>query len=248
MPEETKHGMQCPEFDAMLMDAIDRVLSSAQQARFEAHARMCPTCGLIFAEVDAGRLWLKSIEEVEPPVHLVQNILASTTGISSARLALGGEPSQTPLSERMREWFDVWIRPGFTAVRQPRFALSFGMIFFSFSVGLSASGLKAKDLAQISLRPSAVKHTYYSTQAKVVKYYENIRLVYEVESRVNQVKRVITPAEPAPAEKQQNRNNDTSGKPEQRQERNSSRDVNQPVLASLPSPSVTMATLSWRLV
>jgi hypothetical protein len=34
-------------------------------------------------------------------------------------------------------------------VRQPRFVMSFGMIFFSFSLALSAAGVKPKDVAKV---------------------------------------------------------------------------------------------------
>ncbi|HXO32269.1 MAG TPA: zf-HC2 domain-containing protein, partial [Candidatus Acidoferrales bacterium] len=85
MPDHSKNdltgnGMQCHEFDGLLTDALDGVLSSLQLDRFQAHARICPACGPLFAEVEAGRNWLKDLTEVEPPVSLVTNILASTTG------------------------------------------------------------------------------------------------------------------------------------------------------------------------
>ncbi len=74
--------------------------------------------------------------------------------------------------------------------------MSFGMAFFSLSVALSVLGVKPADLRSVSLRPTAIRHTYYNTQARVVRYYENIRFVYEVESRVRELKRNVTPAEP----------------------------------------------------
>ncbi len=80
----------------------------------------------------------------------------------------------------------------------------------------------------------------------MVKYYENIRFVYEIESRVREFKRVTAPAEPAPKEEnnKEKKNNNTSGQPEPGQERNYSQGENQPVLASLPNdpPVVTMTT------
>ena len=72
--------------------------------------------------------------------------------------------------------------------------------------------------------------------ARVVKYYENIRFVYEIESRMRELKRVTAPAEPSPKEQnKEQKNNNTSGEPEQKQERNYSQGENQPVLASLPN-------------
>jgi hypothetical protein len=109
------------------------------------------------------------------------------------------------------------------------------------------AGVKLSDLRHMDLRPSAVKRTYYETQGRVVKYYENIRFVYEIESRVREFKRATTPAEPGPApeeRKERKNNNNTSGQPEQKQERNYSQEGTQPVLASAPNdpPVVTVTT------
>jgi hypothetical protein len=128
-------------------------------------------------------------------------------------------------------------------VRQPRFALSFGMAFFALSVGLTVAGVKPADLAHISLRPATIRLTYYHTQARVVRYYENIRIVYEVESLARQVKRNVAPAEPGPA-KTKERKNDTTQQPEQKQERNYSQIENELILASAPvGPSLKSCDL-----
>jgi hypothetical protein len=118
-------------------------------------------------------------------------------------------------------------------VRQPRFAMSFGMAFFALSVGLTAAGVKPADLRQISLRPAAIRHTYYNTQARVIRYFDNVRAVYEVQAALRGIKRNVTPAEPGPA-KPKERKNDTSQQPEQKQERNYSQTGEQLILASAP--------------
>jgi len=122
--------------------------------------------------------------------------------------------------------------------------MSFGMIFFSFSLALNAAGVKPADVAKVDLRPSALRHAYNDAQIKVVKYYDNIRFVYEIESKVRELKRANTPAEPGPQQQKENRKNNTSGQPEQRQDRNYSQEYNQPVLAALRdvSPAVTVIT------
>jgi len=68
--------------------------------------------------------------------------------------------------------------------------------------------------------------------------------VYEIESKVRELKRANTPAEPGPPEQRQDRKNDTSGQPDQRQDRNYSQEYNQPMLAALrdASPAVTVTT------
>ncbi len=95
---------------------------------------------------------------------------------------------QPSLGERIREWADSLLTPVWSTVRQPRFAMSFGMAFFSLSVALSVAGVKPTDLKQADLSRNGLRRTYYTTSARVVKYYENIRLVYEIESRVQEFK------------------------------------------------------------
>ena len=237
MPDHTSNGMQCNEFDLLLSDALDGALTGTGLDRFQAHARVCKVCGPQFAEAEAGRNWLKGLTEVEPPASLVTNILASTTGVDTQRLRVTARSPQPRIS-----WWEhvqaSLLEPIWATVRQPRFAMSFGMAFFALSVGLTVAGVKPADLRQVSLRPSAIRHTYYATQARVVHYYENVRIVYEVESRVREIKRNVAPAEPGlkqsrPA-KQKDDKNDTTQQPEQKQERNYSQTDNHLILASAP--------------
>src|SRR5580700_10597165 len=251
MPDHTNksnlsNGMQCHDFDTLLSDALDGVLTGAQLDTFHAHARTCSVCGPLLADVTAGRNWLKDLTEVEPPVSLVTNILASTTGVDTQRLRvnvpasqLGASRSGVSMWDRMQAWASGAIQPVWGTVRQPRFAMSFGMAFFSLSVALSVLGVKPADLRSISLRPAAIRHTYYNTQARVVRYYENIRFVYEVESRVRELKRNVVPAEAAPAGEKKDHKNDTTQQPEQKQDRNYTQNENHLILACAPlGPSV----------
>src|SRR3982074_1968684 len=95
MPLQTNYGMQGHEFDVLLTDALDGVLTGGKLDGFQAHTRICAECGPLFAEAEAGRNWLKGLTEVEPSAGLVENILASTTGIASDRLPAPG-PSTPP--------------------------------------------------------------------------------------------------------------------------------------------------------
>src|SRR5580704_9067645 len=200
MPDHTSNGMQCHEFDGLLSDALDGVLTGLQLDRFQAHSRTCSVCGPLFAEVQAGRNWLKDLTEVEPLAGLVNNILASTTGVDTQRLRVNVSAPQPRISwiERAQAWASGAMQPVWGTVRQPRFAMSFGMAFFSLSVALSVLGVKPADLRSVSLRPSAIRHAYYNTQARVVRYYDNIRFVYEVQAVASKLKRNVAPAEAAP--------------------------------------------------
>jgi hypothetical protein len=243
MAAENHNDMHCQEFDALLSEAIDRTLAGPKSSSFQAHAKDCPVCGPILAEAEQGQRWLKQLVEVEPPADLVNNILAATTGIDTVRLR-GAAAAQVSWFDRLRDWVDLLLSPIAGVVRQPRFVMSFGMAFFSLSISLSLAGVKVSDLRHADLRPSAIKRNYYETSGKVVKYYENIRFVYEIESRVREFKRATTPAEPAPKEKDRSHKNDNSVRPDEKQERNYSRGESQVILASFSAapPVVKLAT------
>jgi hypothetical protein len=118
-------------------------------------------------------------------------------------------------------------------VRQPRFAMSFGMAFFALSVGLTVAGVKPSDIRQVDLRPAAIKRTYYNTQARVIRYVDNVRPVLEVQAALRTIKRNVNPAEPGPS-KQKERKNDTTQQPEQKQDRNYSQTGERLILAGDP--------------
>ena len=247
MAAENKNGMQCTEFDALLSEALDQRLSGEKLESFQAHARGCPTCGPLLAEADAGLRWLHELVEVDAPITLVDNILAATSGIDTARLrGTAKAPAQISWFDRMQNWANGVFTPILGVARQPRFAMSFGMAFFSLSITMSLAGVKLSDVRHVDLRPSAVKRNYYETSGKVMKYYDNIRFVYEIESRVREFKRATMPAEPAPQEQEKDkhhRNDNTSGQPEPRQDRNYSQEGGQVILASLTNnpPVVILA-------
>src|SRR5579871_402526 len=244
MPEHTHNGMQCNEFDALLSDALDGVQTGTVLDRFQAHAHSCKACGPLFAEAEAGRGWLKGLMEVEPPANLVANILASTTGVDTQRLRASVPQHRVTWLEQMQASVSGFLEPVWATVRQPRFAMSFGMAFFALSVGLTVAGVKPTDIRAISLRPSAIRHTYYETRARVVRYVDNVRPVLELQAAIHGVKRNLEPAEPGrqtkPAKVREEKNDDTTQQPEQKQERNYSQTDSRYMLACAPlGPSVS---------
>src|SRR5437868_10467566 len=180
-----------------MTDAFDGLLSPASQRGFDAHRQQCATCGPLFREAEAGMAWLRTLEEVQPPGNLVRNILAATTVQTSA--ALAAAPKMDWKQRLSVVWADV-LAPFRGLIAQPRMAMTGAMALFSVSLSLNLAGVKLGDLRHMDLRPSAVREQatmkYYETTARIVKYYENIRLVYEVESRLQELKRATTSEEP----------------------------------------------------
>jgi len=253
MKEKENNGMQCSEFDALLSQAIDGTLSGERLTAFEAHGRVCQLCGPLLREAEAGHSWLKSLPEVEPRADLVTNILLRTSGVVPSRSHVPAGTTTVTWMDRLRDWAGMIYSPVVAAARQPRFAMSFGMAFFTLSVSLSLAGVRLSDLRHVDLRPSAIRRSYYETSGRVVKYYENIRFVYEIQARVRQFKEATAPAQ-APPEPQNENNNDrkdktknnTSGQPEQKQERNYSQEGSQPVFASLPDDPPVVSVTTYR--
>lgn len=236
MNGETQHGMQCAEFDALLSEALDGTLSNGSMASFEQHKSACATCGAMFAEAEAGLKWLKTLDEVEPPSNLIHNILAVTSG--RAETVRAEATAKQPIWERVRAWVEPHVSPLLT----PRFAMSLAMAFFSVTMVMNVAGVRAKDLRRMDLTPSGLTKTYYESQARVVKYYENIRLVYEIESRVRELKRAAStddgsnteqPKQEKKATPKDEKQNNTNREPEQNQYQNYSRDKDDVVLVAL---------------
>jgi len=255
MKEKEQNGMQCAEFDALLSQAIDGTLSGDRLTAFEAHGRGCQTCGPLLQEAEAGHGWLKSLAEVEPPADLVTNVLLRTSGVVTSRSHSHAPAGATTVTwaDRVREWAEMIYSPVVAAARQPRFAMSFGMAFFTLSVTLGISGVRVSDLRHLDLRPSAIRRNYYETSGRVVKYYENIRFVYEIQARVRQFKEATAPVQTPPEPQNDNNNdrkdktkNNTSGQPDQKQERNYSQEGSQPVFASLPDDAPVVLVTTYR--
>jgi hypothetical protein len=227
--------IDCAEFDALLSQAIDGTLVGQKLAWFQEHRRQCQVCGPLAEEVEAGRRWLKSLEELEPPRELVARILVRTSGFGVA--PSGARSAAASWAGRIRQWAGTISAPVAGVARQPRFAMSFAMAFFALSISLSLAGVRLGDLRHLDLRPSAIRRTYYETAGRAVKYYDNIRFVYEIQSRVRQFREATAPPAPPADERKKDQKdgtkNNSSGQPEPRQERNYSWEGEQTVLASL---------------
>jgi hypothetical protein len=186
MPVDHKSEMQCAEFDLLLADALDGALSGAQATRFEQHKTACAKCYDLFAETKAGLEFLNTLDEVEPPRHLVHNILVATIGVSEQASVV--ETEAAPVTS---PWQRIWLgmRPVFAPIFTPRFGGSLAMAFFSITMVLNVAGIKFKDLRHMDLSSRSISSKYYAAQTRAIKYYDNIRLVYEFETRVRNLRR-----------------------------------------------------------
>lgn len=118
----------------------------------------------------------------------------------------------------------VWQHNSVVVLRrtflEPRLALVAAMAFFSITLTLNLMGVRLTNMHVADLQPGnlgrAVTRQYAEANARVARYYENLRIVYEVESRVQQLKRAAqTAPQPKQASDKQHKrssnSSDTSG-------------------------------------
>lgn len=191
MNKDLQNGLTCSQFEALLAEAFDdegQGFPPSTRDAFEAHRLSCPNCAPLFAEAKEGWLLLGTLEQVEPPRNLVHNILAATSRAEDAAAQL---PQMAGVGWAHRLWPSLRLpRMGFL---HSRFVTSFCMAFFSLSLTLSLAGVKVSDLAKVDWHPSALRKSvvlqYTQVEAKVMRYYDNMRIVVEVQSRLQQIRK-----------------------------------------------------------
>ncbi|HTC94901.1 MAG TPA: hypothetical protein VK699_15775 [Terriglobales bacterium] len=237
MNQTQQYGMQCSEFETLLTEAVESSLAEEQMQNFRGHATSCPACAALFAEALAGYQWLRSLEPVEAPVYLAHNILAATTGVIPA-----STPAQVRVPQSRGQQLGAWLRPLFAPLRQPRFAATFAMAFFSVTLMLNLVGFNP---LQVDWRPGALRsevaRAYYTNRTRVVRYYDSMRFVYELQARMREIKSMLPedttqqPQQQQREEKKEKNNKDISVQPEtdpEQKQENYAQQGNSPLLAS----------------
>ncbi len=200
--------LRCDEWENLIADALDGTLPAAEAAAFARHQGECALCAQMLKETQQGKAWMEYLAvEPEVPADLLKKILARTSDRLATGDASGVVVPGVPLPVRVVPARSAWHRV-LPVVRQvarqafePRLMMTAAMAFFSIALTLNLTGIKLSEVRASDLRPSRLRATltrqYYSTNEQVMKYYENLRLVYEMEARVRELRR-STETEPAP--------------------------------------------------
>ncbi|HEV2274156.1 MAG TPA: zf-HC2 domain-containing protein [Acidobacteriaceae bacterium] len=196
--------LHCEDLEGLMADAVDESLSAADAAAFRAHVEACAACAELFEQARRGIAWLGYLEaEPQTPADLMRKILARTSGAALTPAMPVGRAAQS--SARMQIRVPAWYRSAAPVARrivEPRLLMTAAMAFFSIALTLNLTGIRLSGIRLADLRPSAMRITlarqYYSAKEEGVKYYDNLRFVYEMEARVRELKR-STEAVPTPA-------------------------------------------------
>ena len=205
IPPQLGDAHHCAQCESMLADALDGTLSPKDQAAFDLHMAGCTTCTTMLADAQRGAAWMEMLKSYppEPPDTLLKRIFAETcdkaTNESRPAIVLGGNdhlrvpevllphpaayvaaktvlPFHTRLTQGLRSFGQT--------ILQPRFAMTAAMAFFSIALTLNLTGVRLRDLRASDLKPSSIVRSCYDAKARVVRYSDNLRVVYELESRV----------------------------------------------------------------
>ena len=190
------------ELENLASDYLEGQLEQARRHEVEAHLEACTACRELMADLRHALEICKSAEEIEPAPWLVSKILLATIGERKPTL---------------REKIASYVQP----VLRPRMAYSVvAMAVFSISIIINAAGIRLQDLTLADLNPRTwVKDANTKGHlmfAKAEKFFYDIRVVYEIESRLRQMRQEsgsgsspdngAPKSEPAPG-------NTTDGKP-----------------------------------
>ncbi|MCC7157768.1 MAG: zf-HC2 domain-containing protein [Bryobacterales bacterium] len=196
--------MKCSELEILICDYVDGALTAAEKATVELHLAVCGACRELVEDSRAAVSFMDRVPAVEPPAALVNDIL-----FRARRQALPRQP------KNVRTWLGKWFEP----VLQPRFAMGMAMTILSFSMLGRMAGIPARQLKASDLEPAriwaAMEDKAQRAWDRTKKYYESLRLVYEIQSTLNDWRgqeETAAPAAPAEGPIEKNSPADTPGK------------------------------------
>ena len=173
--------MNCADIEILLADYQDGTLAADQKSAIESHLSTCKACEELARDVAGAVAFMERASEVTAPPELVTRILFE---ISSGPSHVAVKPSW------FRRIFGNRIGGFMEPVLQPRYAMGMAFTLLSFAMLGRFAGIEVRHLSLSDLDPVKIWTTAEDrvtrTWQRGVKYYESLRLVYEIESRVKE--------------------------------------------------------------
>ncbi len=191
--------IECVVCEAMCPDAVDGTLTALDRRLFERHVAQCANCARELAEAQRGAAWLGMLKghTPEPPAALLAKILAETTGAEDPKkvppefvqaLPVRAIAPAWALTSVLRKVVDVFRVETARASFQPRMAMTAAMAFVSIALTLNLTGIKLKSLRASDFTPSGIRRNVVEVGASAARNFQNMRVVYQVESRVSELR------------------------------------------------------------
>jgi hypothetical protein len=201
-------ALRCEEWEALLADALDGLLPARDAVAFEAHGAACEGCADLLAHAKQGQAWLEYLHtEPEVPSGLVSKILDKTVGS-------GAIPVQVIAETGVGVSAGAAAIPWRRSFQETRLLMTVAMTFFSIALTLNMAGFKLTNIRLADLQPSNLSHTisreFYGAEGSVVKFYSGLRFVYQLESKVRELRR--DSSEPQQQQQQQPKKQEPSSR------------------------------------
>ena len=172
----------CEQTEDRLLDALDGTLSAAERGQMDEHTVGCARCVALVASVRQTVESLARLEAVEPAPWLVPKIIERTSG-------------RRPEKRRRLAWMDF--------LTQPRFAMGIATVAVTIVILAHAAGPQLSQLTPADLNPvnlvRAGNRQAHLTYARGEKFVNDLRVVYEIESRFASSPAMGDQPEPVPA-------------------------------------------------
>jgi anti-sigma factor RsiW len=175
----------CTTAEERLSDYLDGLLSPAEAASFSAHAAQCQDCTQMLAQVGGLVHRMQQLPLLETPPQLVTAILAATTGPRKEKQGW----------KRSFSWIPMLWQPRFT-MGLATVAATLLIVFYTF--GMTPSRVKKTGLSPTNVLRSANRQVHL-TYARGAKFVNDLRVVYEIQSRLQPEPESSPSSVPAPA-------------------------------------------------
>jgi anti-sigma factor RsiW len=168
--------MNCADVEILLAEYVDGTLRREARGAVKEHLESCRACRDLAHDAAGAVAFMERASSVEAPPELVTRILFEVTQGSSRGVI------KPPLAERLfGKIFGSWLGPLF----QPRFAMGMATTILSVAMLIRGRQLRAADLNPAKMW-TAAENQVSRTWERGVKYYENLRLVFEIQARLKQ--------------------------------------------------------------
>jgi hypothetical protein len=246
IPGDPQHCAQCEAMLTDALDGTLSAADQATFDLHMVGCASCATM-LADAKRGAAWMEMLKSPRPEPPASLIERILAQTSNPPAPPIVLGptdrlrvhppqvpntllGRPILVPAAAGQpavyastnvlpfRSRITHGLRSISHTMLQPRLAMTAAMAFFSIALTLNLTGVHLSNLRASDLKPSSIMRSCYEAKARVVRYSDNLRVVYELESRVRDLQRSSddngSTSTPAPQKPPANQNPDDSQQPD----------------------------------
>ena len=168
--------MNCADVEILLAEYVDGTLRREARGAVKEHLESCLACRDLAHDAAGAVAFMERASGVEAPPELVTRILFEVTQGSSRGLI------KPPLAERLfGKIFGSWLGTLF----QPRFAMGMATTILSLAMLIRGRQLRPADFNPVKMW-TAAENQVSRTWERGVKYYENLRLVFEIQARLKQ--------------------------------------------------------------